>query len=77
MRGIIRWFRTPLPLKFWLLAAAALLPLFLGVDWLALGVEYWGGSPRAAMAVAAGSFMLVLGAILVRLAVRAYQTRRS
>ena len=72
MRRVIRWFRTPLPLEFWLLAAAAPLPLFLGIDWLALGVEYWGDSPRAAMAVVAGSFMLVLGAFFVRRAVRAY-----
>jgi hypothetical protein len=79
IHGFFRWWRTPLPLKFWLFAGAAVLPVLLGSSWIYAAVERWSDwaqqPEKPALFLAAGTLMLVLGAFLVWRAVRAYPRR--
>ena len=56
--------------RFWLRVGAAVIAIFVGIDFVVIAVEWWGGRPAVpALAVAVGLF--ALGALLVNLAVRA------
>ena len=77
MSSVVRWFRTLLPLKFWLLVGAAVAAVMFSGIWVATAVNSWGGaSEAAAVAGAAAVFMLMLGAFFVWRAIRAYPRER-
>ena len=80
MHAVIRWFRTPLPLKFWLYAGLAtpfLLIGLLALEW-AVQVELSGNAPPLSHGLRQGVwivFCFAVGGILVWRAVRSYPRR--
>src|SRR2546421_5390827 len=88
LRNVWTWLNRPRSVKFWLLAAAAVVVVLLGIGQLRTAVDFWGGDSRSCrpgcvvlapplgggvLSLAVGVGLLALGAVLVWLAARAYR----
>lgn len=80
MHGVVRWFRTPLPVRFWLYAAATVPVAFLELAALLRAVWVLQNVPHPfsrGEVLVGGAYIVVLfvlGAFLVWRAVRAYRS---
>jgi hypothetical protein len=79
MRAVVRWFRTPLPLKFWIFSGLATPFVLIGILAVARAVQVeLDDPPPLSHGLRQGVWIVIcfaLGGVFIWRAVRAYQRR--